>query len=219
MIEVYLFVNPLGPVCLESETNLLDFMSASEKKFQFRVMPLVNMQTIRDIMKRRGIAGNDIETRNKLFNDTYAAALDVKAIQLQGKKLGRNFLMRLQKAVGCEGIPYCRALVEELVSEVGGDLVMFKEDRASTFVKDMFQVDQDIAREMNITLHPSAVVYNYACERDYGVLLQGPAAINDLPALCRTDEENYQIFHIDGYLKKKNEQRVRHYPKHLKLVY
>ena len=219
MIEIYLFVNPLGSVCLETETNLLDFMTSSQKKIQFRIMPLVNMQTIHDTMKRRGLSLTDIDARNRLFADTYSAALDIKTIQLQGKKLARNFMMRLQQAVGCEAQPYNQTLVEELVTEVGGDLAMFKEDRPTSFVKEMFQVDQDIAREMNITMHPSAVVYNYACERDYGVSLEGPLAIADLPKLCHTDEESYQIFHIDGYLKKCHESRVAHYPNYLKLVY
>lgn len=219
MIEIYLFVNPLGSVCLETETNLLDFMTSSQKKIQFRIMPLVNMQTIHDTMKRRGLLLTDIDARNRLFADTYSAALDIKTIQLQGKKLARNFMMRLQQAVGCEAQPYNQTLVEELVTEVGGDLAMFKEDRPTSFVKEMFQVDQDIAREMNITMHPSAVVYNYACERDYGVSLEGPLAIADLPKLCHTDEESYQIFHIDGYLKKRHESRVAHYPNYLKLVY
>ncbi|HIX71153.1 MAG TPA: DsbA family protein, partial [Candidatus Enterococcus stercoravium] len=208
MIEIYLFVNPLGSVCLETETNLLDFMTSSQKKIQFRIMPLVNMQTIHDTMKRRGLSLTDIDARNRLFADTYSAALDIKTIQLQGKKLARNFMMRLQQTVGCEAQPYNQTLVEELVTEVGGDLAMFKEDRPTSFVKEMFQVDQDIAREMNITMHPSAVVYNYACERDYGVSLEGPLAIADLPKLCHTDEESYQIFHIDGYLKKRHESRV-----------
>lgn len=218
VIEIYLFVNPLGPVCLQAEMRLLEFFGETDKKIQFRVLPLVNMNTIADIMERRGIAKNAIDVRNRLFEDTYAAALDCKAAQLQGKKRGREFLMRLQEIVGCDKVPYSKKLAEEVLVEIGGDLAMFREDRDSALVKELFQTDQKIAHEMGINRHPSAVVYNYACERDYGVLLEGTKAMMDIPELCRTTDENYHIFHIEGYLKRQNERRVQHAPRHLKLM-
>ncbi|MGM0140136.1 hypothetical protein IGI65_002615 [Enterococcus sp. DIV0755b] len=218
MIEIYLFVNPLGAICLSSEKRLLNFVQTSEQKIQFRLMPLVNMQTITDVMKRYNIPKHDIEARNKLFENTYAAALDAKALQLQGKKKARKFLMQMQEEVACKKKEYTQELVLSLVEAVGGDLEMFEEDRRSDLVKTLFQEDQNTAREMGITTHPSAVVYNYACERDYGVLLEGEEALADIPRLCQVDKENYQIFHIDGYLQRKNERRISHDSKHLKLM-
>lgn len=218
MIEIYLFVNPLGAICLSSEKRLLNFVQTSEQKIQFRLMPLVNMQTITDVMKRYNIPKHDIEARNKLFENTYAAALDAKALQLQGKKKARKFLMQMQEEVACKKKEYTQELVLSLVEAVGGDLEMFEEDRRSDLVKTLFQEDQNTAREMGITTHPSAVVYNYACERDYGVLLEGEEALDDIPRLCQVDKENYQIFHIDGYLQRKNERRISHDSKHLKLM-
>ena len=102
MIEIYLFVNPLGAICLSSEKRLLNFVQTSEQKIQFRLMPLVNMQTITDVMKRYNIPKHDIDARNKLFENTYAAALDAKALQLQGKKKARKFLMQMQEEVACK---------------------------------------------------------------------------------------------------------------------
>ncbi len=218
MIEIYLFVNPLGAICLSSEKRLLNFVQTSEQKIQFRLMPLVNMQTITDVMKRYNIPKHDIEARNKLFENTYAAALDAKALQLQGKKKARKFLMQMQEEVACKKKEYTQELVLSLVEAVGGDLEMFEEDRRSDLVKTLFQEDQNTAREMGITTHPSAVVYNYACERDYGVLLEGEEALADIPRLCQVDKESYQIFHIDGYLQRKNERRISHDSKHLKLM-
>lgn len=218
MIEIYLFVNPLGAICLSSEKRLLNFVQTSEQKIQFRLMPLVNMQTITDVMKRYNIPKHDIDARNKLFENTYAAALDAKALQLQGKKKARKFLMQMQEEVACKKKEYTQELVLSLVEAVGGDLEMFEEDRRSDLVKTLFQEDQNTAREMGITTHPSAVVYNYACERDYGVLLEGEEALADIPRLCQVDKENYQIFHIDGNLQRKNERRISHDSKHLKLM-
>lgn len=218
MIEIYLFVNPLGAICLGSEKHLWNFVQTSEQKIQFRLMPLVNMQTIDAVLTRRGTSKHDIHARNQLFENTYSAALDAKALQLQGKKKAREFLMQMQEEVACNGKEYNHELVISLVEAVGGDVEMFTEDRQSDLVKTLFQEDQNTAREMGITTHPSAVVYNYACERDYGVLLEGEDALADIPRLCQIDQENYQIFHIDGYLQRKNERRVTHDTKHLKLM-
>ncbi|RGW14457.1 DsbA family protein [Enterococcus asini] len=208
MIEIYLFVNPIGSICLETETKLLDFIGNSDKKIQFRVIPLVNMQTIHQVMKRRGIDAKDIDARNKLFTDTYSAALDCKAVQLQGKKTGRKFMMRLQQAVACEQIPYSQELVCAIIDEVGADLEMFLEDRPSAFVKEMFQNDQDTARDMGITQHPSEVVYNFSSHRDYGVLLEGAACISDLPKLCQSDAYRLPLFQLASHVAKPKKQQL-----------
>ncbi|EPH97681.1 hypothetical protein D920_01846 [Enterococcus faecalis 13-SD-W-01] len=196
MIEIYLFVNPLGKHCYNIEQQILEFIEEDygKKEFHFRFLPLVNLQTIGDVMQNQGISKNDIQKRNQLFSETYSAALDCKAAQFQGKKKGRQFLIQLQKTVGCEGTPYSPALAEKIFKEIGGDLAMFKEDRQSEFVKEAFFADQKIAREMGIVQHPSAVIYNYASERDFGVLVEGTNSIKSIKELCKTGKDAYQLF-------------------------
>ena len=72
---------------------------------------------------------------------TYSAALDCKAAQFQGKKKAAVFD---QIAVGCNDIPYSQELAESIFEEIGGDLNMFKEDRQSDFVKEVFFSDQKL---------------------------------------------------------------------------
>lgn len=200
MIEIYVFINPLGSICLEAERQILQFVQSENKKIQFRFIPLVNMNTINDVVRRRSNEGPmDLMQRNQLFEDIYSAALDYKAIQLQGKKKGRKFLLTLQEKVACEKVPYSQELVDHLILEADGDLAMFHSDRVSDFVKESFQSDQQIAREMGITKHPSAVVYNYACERDFGVIVENFHSIEEIQELCRTNEQTYRTFH-DGLL-------------------
>ena len=128
MIEIYLFVNPLGKYCFEMEQQLLQFIeeeygTPSKEKMQFRFLPLVNLQTIGDVMQQKGISQNNLEERNHLFSMTYSAALDCKAAQFQGKKKGRRFLIKLQEAVGCNDIPYSQELAESIFEEIGGEVV------------------------------------------------------------------------------------------------
>ena len=53
-------------------------------------------------------------------------------------------MIKLQEAVGCNDIPYSQELAESIFEEIGGDLNMFKEDRQSDFVKEVFFSDQKL---------------------------------------------------------------------------
>ncbi|BAL62415.1 DsbA family protein [Melissococcus plutonius] len=195
MVEIYLFVNPLGDICLDVEKNILCLMEENNTKIQFRIIPLLNLRTINDLMKRLKIPLNDIDKHNKLSEDIYSASLDYKAAQLQGKKKGCYFLLHLQEMVTQKHIPYSTKLSEQLLTEIGIDLDMYKADRQSEFVKESFQADQKIAQEMKIAKHPTIVIYNYACERDFGVLLEDCSSIEEINRLCEIKDSSLSSFH------------------------
>ena len=48
MIEIYLFVNPIGPICYQSELTLLDALSDQRKKekIQLHILPIMNLHTV-----------------------------------------------------------------------------------------------------------------------------------------------------------------------------
>lgn len=190
MIEIYLFVNPLGSLCFNIEKDILNLVETENKKIQFRFIPLVNMKTVNFLMEYYQFPSNDIKKRNQLFEDLYCAALDYKAAQLQGKKRGRHLLLGLQQAVDVEHTPYSSELTEKLLVETGADLTMFRMDRQSSFVKESFHTDQQIAREMGVVNHPSAVIFNYSSDRDFGVLIENCHHINEIRHLCSTRKDD-----------------------------
>ena len=51
MVEIYLFVNPLGGVCLEIEKEIIQLSVNDKKKIQLRFIPLLNMKTINEFLK------------------------------------------------------------------------------------------------------------------------------------------------------------------------
>ena len=179
MVEIYLFVNPLGGVCLEIEKEIIQLSVNDKKKIQLRFIPLLNMKTINEFLSRQHIPINDIKRRNRIFEDLYSAALDYKAAQLQGRKKGRKLLIGLQKAVAEDGLAYSPELSEELLLAAGGDIV-----------KESFQTDQKVAREMGIKQHPTAVVYNYTCENDFGILVENFENMDEIKQLCRVHPHN-----------------------------
>lgn len=59
-------------------------------------------------------------------------------------------MIGLQKAVAEDGLAYSPELSEELLLAAGGDIDMYRKDRQSDFVKESFQTDQKVAREMGL---------------------------------------------------------------------
>ena len=65
---------------------------------------------------------------------------------------------------------------------------MFLEDRHSAFVQEAFLSDQQIAHDMEITSHPSAVIYNYGKDYDAGIRIEGCDTIHHILDTYNTKE-------------------------------
>ncbi|MFC6169320.1 DsbA family protein [Loigolactobacillus jiayinensis] len=186
MLEIYLFVNPLGEHCLEAERSVLQVAEEHHDTVHYQFLPLVNLHTVTDVMKRNRFDTHDLDMRNKIFKIIYAAALDYKAALFQGKRRGQEFLMQLQDALNFHHERYTDALISDLVSHSGLDTAMFREDRKSQLAVESFEADQRVACEMQIQHHPSAVVYNYADpEQDYGVMIEDCHSYEVLKQVCQ----------------------------------
>ncbi|GCF94028.1 DsbA family protein [Enterococcus florum] len=215
MIEIYLFINPIGEKCYGLERKILELIDKHDLKIQLRLIPLMNLHTITDFMERKGLSKQDIAARNALSKNIYSACLDVKAAQLQGKKKGRDFLLRLQEEVAINQLPYSPELSRSLFKEVGGDMETFCEDRSSEFILDAFVSDQQIAREMDITQHPSAVIYNCVSDDDSGVRIEGCDSIQHVIDSFGTKESTLEFF---KKLKAIEQPKKNSDPKHLSLL-
>lgn len=169
LIEIYLFIHPLGKFCAEAEKRLLDFTQASDEKIDLHIVPLVNPSTIAQSLKQKKVS---LTQRNDYFQLAYRIALDFKAAQIQGKKYAREFLLSLQEKLLYQNEAYSDTLVQNLFTATSGDLAMFLEDRQSSLVKELFWRDQQTARELHVSKQTSAVIYDCNYEGD-GILLEG----------------------------------------------
>ncbi len=191
MIEIYLFINPLGATCLQTEKRLLALIAEEDRKIQLRMIPFLNLHTVHSYLQSENLPSDNIKLRNELFETMYSASLDFKTIQLQGKKKGRTFLLKLQEAVGTQQKKYSQKLVDELIQTIDIDQQMFYVDRQSKLVKQCFENDQRTAHEMGIVSYSSAVVFNYSCERDYGVLVEDDCSSSSIfRELFKSDKES-----------------------------
>lgn len=160
LLEIYLFVNPLGTKCFRSEQKVLDYIDASSEKVSCQFVPILNMQTISDIMIEKNLDTHNLTLRNELVGTLYQATLDYKAALFQGKKRGRTFLMAIQEALVQDSTCYSEALIERVAKDADLNWEMFSEDRHSDLAKKSFKNDQKIANDMNVTEHPTIVINN-----------------------------------------------------------
>ncbi|MHC5268717.1 DsbA family protein [Enterococcus sp. LJL98] len=194
MIEIYLFIHPLGKFCTEAEKFLLDFSQRCAAKIDLQIVPVVSPKTIAFALKQTPMT---LDARNDYYQLTYQIALDFKAAQIQGKKYARDFLLSLQERILYQNQPYSEEMAQALFLKTGGDLDMFLEDRRSELVEELFWRDQKTARDFRVTRPTSAVIYDCSSEQD-GLLLEGLETIEAvfeqhlLPYPLRTIEPPYK---------------------------
>jgi len=177
MIELYVFVNPLGLESLRVEKEIIQLVDELNAKIHFRFIPIVNMKSIQLRLKARGQNHLDLDKVNQEFSDRYAAALDLKAVQLQGRKKGREFLLAIQKEVAINERPYSQELVFDILEKINIDKGVFLADRQSPLIKKNFTQDQQMVHEMGLVALPNAVIFNYESEED-GFIIEEETLLN-----------------------------------------
>lgn len=160
MLEIFLFINPLGEICYQTEQGIMQLISHSNQHIRSRFITVLSLKTINDVLKTRKQQFSDLNLRNQLADEIYRSALDFKAASFQGKKRGCKFLFEIQKQVGIKDLPYNEEVVSSAAKAAGLDWEMFSADRQSKLAIKSFHNDQKVAAEMNVTSHPTIVVYD-----------------------------------------------------------
>lgn len=170
MLEIHLFVNPLGMRCFRCENDVLRVDHELNTKINYQFVPLFNMQTIDDTLQLYGLNSCDLQVRQHVSNTIFQVILDYKAALFQGRKRGRRYLLQLQTAIVQEHIDYSTQLVKQVADKAQLDLEMFMEDRQSKLARQAFQEDQRMAAELGVTQTATAVVFD-TDQSDYGYLI------------------------------------------------
>lgn len=190
MVEIYLFVNPLDELCLLSEKRFLETIEKENNKVYLKLIPVLNPLIIQHYLIDNNYPTNDLTHRNQLVETIYSACLDVKAAQLQGKKMGRKFLFHLQDLVGKKKMAYSEELVDTILTKINADKETFKLDRQSKLIKDFFKIDQQVANEMGVNRFAKAVIFNYDSTRNFGVLIDAFSSSDLIKQLLKSEDTN-----------------------------
>ena len=139
MLDMYLFINPLGSACYHTEQNILKLGDSLNEKINFNFVPLMNFKTINDVMCRMNIPLNNVDIRNRLSENIYHSSIDFKAASFQGKKKGRNFLLNVQQLVVNDQKDYNFETIKLAAQKSGLDWDIVEQDRHSKLAIEALQ--------------------------------------------------------------------------------
>lgn len=169
MLEIHLFVNPLGSRCFQCEHDVLKVDQKLDTKVNYRFIPFFNMETIQQTIDLYQLDQHSLAVRQCVSNTIYRVILDYMAASFQGRKRGRQFLLVLQSALINNNQGYSIDLVKKAATEAKLDLEMFMEDRDSQLAKGAFHKEQQTAKDLGITKPATAVIFDTE-EPEYGFL-------------------------------------------------
>ena len=199
IFDCYLFINPIGKQCYQCEQEVMKFIERTPYKVHVHFIPFHNFKSVTQYMKNNQLNDKNIDLRNEIYTKIYDASLSYKAALLQGKKLGRAFLMELQTQLHLLHKEYTPELLQEIIQIIGLDEKMFYEDKASKLVHQEYEKDQQIAQEMMVETNPSLVIFDNL-NQQYGVILHQNINADIIEHVC----EN--LHHDIGVCPKKTQR-------------
>ena len=199
IFDCYLFINPIGKQCYHCEQEVMKFIERTPYKVHVHFIPFHNFKSVTQYMKNNQLNNKNIDLRNEIYTKIYDACLSYKAALLQGKKLGRAFLMELQTQLHLLHKEYTPELLQEIIQIIGLDEKMFYEDKASKLVHQEYEKDQQIAQEMMVERNPSLVIFDNL-NQQYGVILHQNINADIIEHVC----EN--LHHDIGVCPKKTQR-------------
>ena len=183
IFDCYLFINPIGKQCYHCEQEVMKFIERTPYKVHVHFIPFHNFKSVTQYMKNNQLNNKNIDLRNEIYTKIYDACLSYKAALLQGKKLGRAFLMELQTQLHLLHKEYTPELLQEIIQTIGLDEKMFYEDKASKLVHQEYEKDQQIAQEMMVESNPSLVIFDNL-NQQFGVILHENISADMIEHVC-----------------------------------
>ncbi|MCW6667213.1 DsbA family protein [Aerococcaceae bacterium NML190938] len=165
-LECYLFVNPIGHRCHQTEQTLLNILQYLPVKTDIHILCFHNQKNVSAFMQHLHIDVNNLAERNRIFQTIYKAALAYKAASLQGKRKGRDFLMRMQTDINSDISRFSTEYVLTLAEQIGLDVATFRADWQSDYVRQLYLKDQKIAADMGATCTPALVMFEHSIDGD-----------------------------------------------------
>lgn len=170
MLEIHLFVNPLGLGCINCEDSLVSVDRDISTKINYQFVPLLNMKTIADTAAAFGHSDYSLALRNQTADVLMQVTLDYEAALFQGRRRGRLYLLQLQRALLKEPQHYSKHFAQQIAQKAKLDVEMFLEDRQSQLAKRSFKKHQQLASSLGI-LSPSTAVVVDTNDPQYSLLV------------------------------------------------
>ena len=209
MFEIFLFVNPIGVYCYDTEVSVKKTVDELDISSSFHFVPITNSKVIKDDIIRRKTCGQTIDDIPEYTMAAYQALRNYHAIKLEyGNKKARCYLVSLQKAVSKDFSVYSQDLPKKVAVDLGLNYKRICDSNINKYIDDSIEQDKELARKFNIQTIPTTIFFNESGD-DNGLLVEGTIAHDKLLALlknsyCRDPQEEEQKQVENGYLPRKH---------------
>lgn len=200
IIEIFLFINPLGANSFDAEETIEAFSKERDERVKISFVPLLNFNSVKKQLLNEKAVQTSIENRNKMYTDSFNASLAFAAASMQGKKKARKFLMTLQKNIIENNNTFSKSIVLKSAQAAKLDIEMFEEDFNSDLVKTAFTKDQKLAQEMSVQDTPACVLFTGNGE-EYGYRIDSIISKQLLHGLCSNNSLTSEMSEIKNKYK------------------
>lgn len=169
-VELYIFIDPLNPRAYDMMSLIRKLHLQYGHYFTSRYVLSTELSSLNCLTKRlKGCwTGAPLDIAHPVL-----PSIAIKAAELQGKRAGTRFLMKLQQHALLNTINVnSHATLMQIAQEAQLDMTEFEADFGSEEAARAFQCDLYITREMEVHEVPSIVFFN-ECIEEEGLSVSG----------------------------------------------
>ena len=204
MFEIFLFINPIGIYCYDTERQICKAVNALGTDACYHYIPMVNVCSVKDDVIRRRKDAQKLPEISLFSKATYDALADYHAIKLTyGNKKARKYLYELQKKLSQDAAVYTPELRQRILNRLQIKNDEIQSIKNSDYLKSSIEEDQKLANQWNVRSTPTVIIFNENDDQN-GILLEGPITENDLLNLLLPERSNC----ISQYLSKQHHLRL-----------
>ncbi|WP_297953186.1 DsbA family protein [uncultured Lactobacillus sp.] len=204
MFEIFLFINPIGIYCYDTERQIRKAVDELGVDVCYHYIPIANVCLINDDVIRRRKDAQKLSDISSFSKATYEALENYHAIKLAyGNKKARNYLYELQKNLSNDASAYTPDLLQRITQKMHIKDEDIRAIKQTDYLRTSIEEDQKLANQWNIKATPTTVIFNEDNEQN-GVLLEGPINQCDLINLMLPDCQEC----IPNCLSEKNHLRL-----------
>lgn len=206
MFEIFLFVNPVGIYCYNTETLIKDAIDELNINSSYHFVPVINAKVIKEDIIRRKKAGQRITDIPQYTIASFQALRHYHAIKLEyGNKKARAYLVALQRAMSEDFKKYSADLPRQVASDLNLNFNRINDRRIAHYIDDSIFQDKKLVRKFNVRNIPTTIIFNESGNYS-GIMLEGILAHDKL----------VKLFKSNGCI---NEEEKNYYPiRHLRLI-
>ena len=195
MFEIFLFINPIGIYCYDTEKLIRNTVDELGIDVCYHYIPIANVCLVKDDIIRRRKDGQKLPDISSISTVTYEALRNYHAIKLSyGNKKARRYLYELQKHLSKDVSVYSPELFQKIIDKLNIKASTINTIKQGDYLRASIEDDQKLANQWNIKSTPTIVLFNENDDQN-GVLLDGPVSQQGLVTLlmpgCEKDFSDF----------------------------